>query len=192
MAGRRTSPRIPREDGSELLIDSAISLARSIPIAKVTVRDIASGAGLQTMHLKRYFGSRNELLVAVSNRLMEHIVDSIADKPLDRIFALLQANKDVDLRLRIVSHLLDEGIPARTFSNDRQVYLRIAERIASVNNVGSHAARTYALIIQTVLQGSRLMGDVNGMTPRERRDVFGLLVALGPQLASAEKALGWK
>ena len=82
MATKKDSSRISRESGAVLLLASAIALAQTTPISKITVRDIASNEGLQTMHLKRYFGSRNELLVAVCNRMMETIVEDIFDKPL--------------------------------------------------------------------------------------------------------------
>lgn len=191
MATRRSTQRIPREEGAELLVAAAIELARDLPVARVTVRDIAARAGLQTMHLKRYFGSRNDLLVVVSNRLMTRIVDALADKPLDKVFSFLQDNKDVELRLRIISHLRDEGVEPSRFADDHAVYLRIAERIAQVNNVGNRTARAYAHVIQLVLQGSRLMGDVNGLSTRERRDIFQLLTALGAGLSPAERMLDW-
>lgn len=191
MAASRPNARIPRDDGAELLLAATIALAGEGPVSRVTVRDIATRAGLQTMHVKRYFGSRNELLVAVSNRLMTRIVDALADKPLEKIFPFLQQNNDVTLRLRIISHLIDEGMPADSFADDRAVYTRIAERIAAVNNVGKRTARTYSHIIQLVLQGNRLMGDVNGLTPRQRRDIFELLAVLNSGLAPAEKSLGW-
>jgi len=118
MATRRTSQRIPRDEGAELLIQAALEIARKVPVSRLTVRDIAARAGLQTMQVKRYFGGRNELLVAVSNRLMTRIVDALADKPVDKVFAYLQGNQDVELRLRIISHLQDEGVPPDAFAGD--------------------------------------------------------------------------
>lgn len=191
MATKKDSSRISRESGAELLLASAISLAQSTPISKITVRDIASNAGLQTMHLKRYFGSRNELLVAVCNRMMETIVEDIFDKPLPQIFPYLQNSSAVELRLRIVSHLISEGVEPKVFSNDKAMYLRIAERIALVNNVSKRTSQTYAFIIQLILQGDRLMGDVNGINKKQRKDIFDLLVVLGGGLSTAESALGW-
>ena len=191
MATKKDSSRISRESGAELLLASAISLAQSTPISKITVRDIASNAGLQTMHLKRYFGSRNELLVAVCNRMMETIVEDIFDKPLPQIFPYLQNSSAVELRLRIVSHLISEGVEPKVFSNDKAMYLRIAERIALVNNVSKRTSQTYAFIIQLILQGDRLMGDVNGISKKQRKDIFDLLVVLGGGLSTAESALGW-
>lgn len=188
---KKDSSRISRESGAELLLTSAISLAQSTPISKITVRDIASNAGLQTMHLKRYFGSRNELLVAVCNRMMETIVEDIFDKPLPQIFPYLQNSSAVELRLRIVSHLISEGVEPKVFSNDKAMYLRIAERIAFVNNVSKRTSQTYAFIIQLILQGDRLMGDVNGISKKQRKDIFDLLVVLGGGLSTAESALGW-
>lgn len=191
MATKKDSSRISRESGAELLLTSAISLAQSTPISKITVRDIASNAGLQTMHLKRYFGSRNELLVAVCNRMMETIVEDIFDKPLPQIFPYLQNSSAVELRLRIVSHLISEGVEPKVFSNDKAMYLRIAERISLVNNVSKRTSQTYAFIIQLILQGDRLMGDVNGISKKQRKDIFDLLVVLGGGLSTAESALGW-
>lgn len=191
MPKKAASARIPRDEGAERLITAVLTLGRAGPIAKLTVRDIAASAGLQTMHLKRYFGSRNELLLAVSNRLMQQIVSAVADKPLSEIFPVLLDNPDVALRLRIVSHLLDEGLPPDSFDNDRAVYLRVAERISTVNHVDTRTAHTYALVIQLVLQGSQLMGDANGLNSAQRQDIFNLLVALAPDLHDAEARLGW-
>ena len=191
MATKKDSSRISRESGAELLLTSAISLAQTTPISKITVRDIASNAGLQTMHLKRYFGSRNELLVAVCNRMMETIVEDIFDKPLPQIFPYLQNSSAVELRLRIVSHLIAEGVEPKVFNNDKAMYLRIAERISLVNNVSKRTSQTYAFIIQLILQGDRLMGDVNGISKKQRKDIFDLLVVLGGGLSTAESALGW-
>lgn len=191
MAPRTAPQRIPRDEGAELLVRAALDVAREVPVSKVTVREIAARAGLQTMHVKRYFGGRNELLIAVSNRLMTRIVDSLKDRPLDQMFAHTQGNKDVELRLRIISHLRDEGVEASRFADDHDVYMRIAERIATVNKIGMRTARAYANVIQLVLQGSRLMGDVNGLTARERKDIFELLTALGAGLSPAEKSLSW-
>lgn len=191
MPAKKSPQRIPREDGAELLVDAAIALAKEKPVAKVTVRDIATRAGLQTMHLKRYFGSRNDLFVVVSNRLMTRIVDALADKPLDKVFPWLQRSQEVTLRLRIISHLIDEGVPPSRFTDDHAVYLRLALRIATVNKVGTRTARTYAHVIQLVLQGNRLMGDVNGLTTRERSDIFELLAVLSTSLPGIEKMLDW-
>ena len=178
-------------EGSARLINATIELAKSTPIAKLTVRDIAATADLQTMHVKRYFGSRSGLLLAVSNTLMDRIVAPLIDLPLTKIFPILQTNSDVVLRLRIVNHLLDEGMTPDSFDNDRIIYMKIAERIAEVNNVNQRTAITYSLLIQLVLQGNHLMGDVNGITTKQRNDLFNLLVVLGSQLGLSETALNW-
>lgn len=191
MAKNGAGGRIPRDEGAELLIKAVLDLGRTGPIAKMTVRDIAAAAGLQTMHLKRYFGSRNELLLAVSNRLMNQIVDAVAERPLTEIFPILLNNPDVALRLRIVNHLIDEGLDPASFDSDRSIYMRIADRIAEVNHIDKRTARTYALVIQLVLQGSQIMGDANGLNARQRKDIFNLLVALAPELKDAETRLGW-
>lgn len=180
-----------RESGAELLIEAVIDVAGRVPISKVTVREVAASAGLQTMHVKRYFGSRSGLLAAASNRLMQRIVEDIADRPLPDMLPYLLESSDIDLRLRIINHLMSEGEPASTFVNDRDVYLRIADRISQVNGVGSRTAHAYALVIQLVLQGNRLMGEVNGLTSDERQDIFALLAATGATLPRVESALDW-
>ena len=191
MAKNGAGGRIPRDEGAELLIKAVLDLGGTGSIAKMTVRDIAAAAGLQTMHLKRYFGSRNELLLAVSNRLMNQIVGAVAERPLTEIFPILLNNPDVALRLRIVNHLIDEGLDPGSFDSDRSIYMRIADRIAEVNHIDKRTARTYALVIQLVLQGSQIMGDANGLNARQRKDIFNLLVALAPELKDAETRLGW-
>lgn len=185
------SAPLSRESGAELLITSAIDIASRMPVSKVTVRDLVAAAGLQTMHVKRYFGSRNGLLAAASNRLMQRIVDDIVDRPLTEMLPYLLESEDIGLRLRIVNHLLSEGVPPSTFASDRGVYLRIAERISEVNGVGERTAHAYALVIQLVLQGNRLMGEVNGLNSDERHDIFGLLAAIGAALPGVESSLEW-
>ena len=191
MPDSATVTRFSSAEGSARLINATIELAKSTPIAKLTVRDIAATADLQTMHVKRYFGSRSGLLLAVSNTLMDRIVAPLIDLPLTKIFPILQTNSDVVLRMRIVSHLLDEGMTPDSFDNDRIIYMKIAERIAEVNNVNQRTAITYSLLIQLVLQGNHLMGDVNGITTKQRNDLFNLLVVLGSQLGLSETALNW-
>ncbi len=191
MPDSSTVTRFSSSEGSARLINATIELAKTTPIAKLTVRDIAATADLQTMHVKRYFGSRRGLLLAVSNTLMDRIVAPLIDLPLTKIFPILQTNSDVVLRLRIVNHLLDEGMTPDSFDNDRIIYMKIAERIAEVNNVNQRTAITYSLLIQLVLQGNHLMGDVNGITTKQRNDIFNLLVVLGSQLGLSETALDW-
>lgn len=191
MPDSSTVARFSSAEGAARLINATIELAKSTPIAKLTVRDIAATADLQTMHVKRYFGSRSGLLLAVSNTLMDRIVAPLIDLPLTKIFPILQTNSDVVLRMRIVSHLLDEGMTPDSFDNDRIIYMKIAERIAEVNNVNQRTAITYSLLIQLVLQGNHLMGDVNGITTKQRNDLFNLLVVLGSQLGLSETALNW-
>lgn len=191
MPDSSTVTRFSSSEGSARLINATIELAKTTPIAKLTVRDIAATADLQTMHVKRYFGSRSGLLLAVSNTLMDRIVAPLIDLPLTKIFPILQTNSDVVLRLRIVNHLLDEGMTPDSFDNDRIIYMKIAERIAEVNNVNQRTAITYSLLIQLVLQGNHLMGDVNGITTKQRNDIFNLLVVLGSQLGLSETALDW-
>ena len=191
MPDSATVTRFSSAEGAARLINATIELAKSTPIAKLTVRDIAATADLQTMHVKRYFGSRSGLLLAVSNTLMDRIVAPLIDLPLTKIFPILQTNSDVVLRMRIVSHLLDEGMTPDSFDNDRIIYMKIAERIAEVNNVNQRTAITYSLLIQLVLQGNHLMGDVNGLTTQQRNDLFNLLVVLGSQLGLSETALNW-
>ena len=191
MPDSTTVTRFSSSEGSARLIAATIELAKSTPITKLTVRDIAATADLQTMHVKRYFGSRSGLLLAVTNTLMDRIVAPLIDLPLTEIFPILQNNPYVVLRLRIINHLLDEGMTPNSFDADRDIYLKIAERIAEVNNVGKRTARTYALLIQLVLQGNHLMGDVNGITTKQRNDIFNLLVVLGSQLGLSETALNW-
>jgi AcrR family transcriptional regulator len=187
----KNQSRIPQETGSDLLIQATIKLARERPISKVGLRDIAAEANLQTMHIKRYFGSRNELLLACTDRLMEIITLENIDKPLDEIFVNFSNSKDIELRLRIMNHLLDDGVPVSRFSKSQNIYLQFGERISTVNKVGDHTARAFAYILQLVVQGNLIMGKANGLTPEDQVDIYQLLAALGSSLSAAEKKLNW-
>jgi AcrR family transcriptional regulator len=192
MPEKKVRPRISQESGTDLLITAAIKLMRNLPLSKVTLREIAAEADLQTIHIKRYFGSRNDLLVACSERLFADIAEENIGKSLDDIFANFTNSKDVELRLSIISHLLSEGVPPSRFEDERIYLAKFAERIAMVNKVSPKTAQTFANILQLVIQGNQLVGQVNGLNPQDRLEIYLLLSTLSGNLRAAEQILDWK
>ena len=74
----RRRDRRSREDVSEALIDAAAALASERGSGHVTVRDIATRAGVNATFVHRYYGSKQNLMRAAMKRAQERL--AIADR----------------------------------------------------------------------------------------------------------------
>jgi AcrR family transcriptional regulator len=75
---KRRSP-ITRAEGERRLIDAAIQLVREKPFSEVGVRDIAAVADVNHGFVHTWFGSKNDLLVAVTRQLVKQGAARVAE-----------------------------------------------------------------------------------------------------------------
>ncbi len=78
---RLRRPRRSREEVSEALIEAAAALFAERQSGRVTVRDIAARADVNTTLVARYFGSKHNLVRAAMRRAQERVVARIEEMP---------------------------------------------------------------------------------------------------------------
>ncbi len=74
-------PRRSREEVSEALIEAAAALFAERQSGRVTVRDIAARADVNTTLVARYFGSKHNLVRVAMRRAQERVVARIEAMP---------------------------------------------------------------------------------------------------------------
>lgn len=79
-AKKRRSP-ITRAEGERRLIEAALQLAKERPFSEVSVRTIADVADVNHGFVHTWFGSKNDLLAAVTQVLSKEISDEAKDAP---------------------------------------------------------------------------------------------------------------
>jgi AcrR family transcriptional regulator len=77
---KRRSP-ISRNEGERRLIDAALKLVKERPFSEVSVRNIADVADVNHGFVHTWFGSKNDLLAAVTQMLSKEISDEAMNAP---------------------------------------------------------------------------------------------------------------
>ena len=183
---------MPREEAERRLIETTIELAGDhARLSELTTRLIADRAELNIAHINRYFGSREELLVRVAQRLSEIITEEISTLEFRDIFIFFQRDPRVLLRSRILSHLIGDGVDPRRFEVMPQIVDRFTRRFAEDLGVTERTARAYLLKMLAATHGAVLFAETYGATPQQRDDGRDLALMEAVNLREAEKRLGW-
>jgi AcrR family transcriptional regulator len=126
------SERISRGDAVERFLDATAALVCSQSPADVTLADIACRAELGPYYIYRFFGTRLDLLIEVSDVLAaqagELLQYKISDNDLD--FAqLLEFCRSVCFhRIQLLQHLTAQGVPATRFQKgNRLIFTGISQ-----------------------------------------------------------------
>ena len=105
---KRRSP-ITRAEGERRLIDAATQLIQSRPISEVGVREIAVLADVNAGFVHTWFGSKNDLLVAVLNQEISQFVQ-IAMQATPGTPAINFADPKIVSAIRLLLWLNLEGV----------------------------------------------------------------------------------
>jgi AcrR family transcriptional regulator len=183
--------RVPLAEAQGRLIAATIELLRSNDHVHVTVREIAAAAGLNMVHITRYFGSRAELFYAVAEELHQRLLDHIRSASPAAPLAILQVD-DVRIRLHIAMALAGEGFDMTRFqASQQEIFHTISEHIASTRELPREVAEVHGMKVLMLLQTMHLMNDANGFTAEQLRRVAMLVneeFAVGNHTA---QRLGW-
>ena len=131
------SPR-GREAVCEALLEAATELFASRDPASVSVRDIASRAGVNHGLVHRHFGSKDQLRLAVMDRLARQVNDGVGalgDAPLDQVLeaAFAQTNEHAAY-FRILARAMLDGEDPRTI----QTHFPLADRLIELARQAGH------------------------------------------------------
>lgn len=157
----------------------------------VTVRDITAAAGLNMVHITRYFGSRAELLFDVSEELNERLIrkarEEIAAEP-SRVLGF----EEVNMRLRVIMALRSEGFDMTRFQeSEKRIFTAFSQFLVRTRGIDSTVADVHTVKILLVLQALNLMSEANGLSDDQISRTITLLMHETVHANESARQLGW-
>lgn len=146
-AKKRRSP-ITRAEGERRLVDAALQLIKDRPFSEVSVRTIADVADVNHGFVHTWFGSKNDLLAAVTQMLGKEIADEAKKAPAGSE-AISILDDRLILMVRLIIWLNLEGY---TFTDglNLEILQTLRHRYATVEGLTPHDADNAALIATAV------------------------------------------
>jgi AcrR family transcriptional regulator len=149
---------------SEALIDAAAALASERGSGHVTVRDIATRAGVNATFVHRYYGSKQNLMRAAITRAQERLamrideVPDIAEGAAAIVHATLQERELIATLTRAALDGVFDDIPA---ANPAMALLveRFRREAGVRGGRGRHDPRIVVACLSAVAVGYALLGD---------------------------------
>lgn len=194
--------RVSRAEAVQRFLEAAISLIDQKPISDISVQEIADTAGLNHGYVFRYFGTRIDLLIAVTEELARRAkAVTLAESQKREIELSKVARMDLTLlatgqqfrqmRMRVVMYLISCGVDAKIFGPEtRLVSMQMADELQKLG-ISRRTAEALALRSSILIFASNFLSDAFGLTQQDIED--GQRVSLNEiaQASDIEKVLGW-
>ncbi|CAB4362503.1 MAG: TetR family transcriptional regulator [Actinobacteria bacterium] len=186
---RRARPRVPQPETKGLIISAAIQMMHDLPVNAVTYREIAARAGVNQSYVARYFGSQQEMLIAVTEELSQRAKRHWANPDPRAIIN----DPEVRIRLMVMQYLLAMGVPPERFADQtREQVAALDEHFVHRLGYNERAVRAFRAKMGMLLMLTHGgMARANGVDDATVNDVVTLFVdELEHGTASVER-LGW-
>jgi AcrR family transcriptional regulator len=144
---KRRSP-ISRDEGERRLMEAALQLVKDRPFSEVSVRTIADVADVNHGFVHTWFGSKNDLLAAVTQMLSKEISDEAKEAPAGTE-AISAFDNRLVLLVRLVIWLNLEGY---TFPGglNLSILQTLENRYATTDGLTPQDAQSAAIIATAV------------------------------------------
>jgi AcrR family transcriptional regulator len=159
-ASKRRSP-ISREEGEKRLIDAASELIKHSPFSEVGVREIAELANVNHGFVHTWFGSKNDLLLAVLREKFAAIAAGVQQAP-PGTPAINFFDPDVRLVVRLAMWLDLEGVKTTGLFENMPVIDALTTRYIEVEKIDPSIAREAALQAISIGLGAGMFGPMLG------------------------------
>lgn len=141
---KRRSP-ITRAEGERRLIDAAYQLTQDRPISEVGVREIAALADVNAGFVHTWFGSKNDLLIAVVKQQIAEIAElALQAKPGTAALNFEDHKLICVIRLLLWLHL--EGVEVEHLFYNKIILDILTKRFIEIENIDPKIAREAATI----------------------------------------------
>ncbi|MGB0648603.1 MAG: TetR/AcrR family transcriptional regulator, partial [Bradymonadia bacterium] len=145
-----------KSEVQKALIQAAGECFADRGIAQVSIREIATRAGVNHGLVHRHFGSKDGLLKATLRALSSSVDERLSHvDPNEPLFSLLPkifgGTKDVGLHWRVVTHALLEGMSVTDLQDNFPVFQRIVKAAKVSGKAHDEALGQSALIFATGL-----------------------------------------
>jgi len=141
---KRRSP-ITRAEGERRLIDAATQLIQGRPISEVGVREIAMLADVNAGFVHTWFGSKNDLLVAVLNQEISQLVQ-IAMQATPGTPAVNFSDPKIVSTIRLLLWLNLEGVQLQHLLQNQIFLDTLTARYIDIEKLNPEIARATATI----------------------------------------------
>lgn len=178
---KRRSP-ITRAEGERRLIEAAAQLVRERPYSEVGVRDIAALADVNHGFVHTWFGSKNDLLLAVVRQQFQQLASNVRTAAPGQP-ALDFFDPEVIAIVRLVLWLDLEGVDTSNLFKDMPILDALTARYIEVEKIDPSIARPAAVQAIAIGLGAGTFAPILGMDNREEiipvmelwRHIVGLL-----------------
>lgn len=179
---KRRSP-ITRAEGELRLINAAHDLIKSKPFSEVGVREIAELADVNHGFVHTWFGSKNDLLLAVMRKIALELAESFANAAPGQLIVSITSS-DVQLFIRLVLWLNLEGVNTRSALPELPIVKTIERRYVEIDGMRPDVAANAAIYATSVAIGAAtfapLVANEEGF---EVGEIFGLMAHINKLLA---------
>ena len=189
--------KLPKQLANESsMVDAAITLLQDHTVAEVTNVAVASASQTQPSYVTRYFGSRDEFLLAVAEELAQRIAARnlglrvLLEAPDGRArFADIFALPEVESWFKLWRYLVGTELLDRSPRlGDGPLLAAGIENLQRQFGFPPEEARTWALVTLISVLGYRVSGGVLGITADEAAAVADKVI--GSLLRDAERHRG--
>lgn len=140
---KRRSP-ITRAEGEQRLVNAALELIQTKPFSEVGVREIAERADVNHGFVHTWFGSKNDLLLAVVRKLVDELGE-MATHAEPGTLAIDALAPSVTLLVRLIMWLDLEGVQVKDTLGSMPVINALAVRYQNLNGLSPELARIAAI-----------------------------------------------
>jgi AcrR family transcriptional regulator len=183
----RRSP-ITRAEGERRRIEAAYQLTQDRPISEVGVREIATLADVNAGFVHTWFGSKNDLLIAVvKQQIAELAADAVRAAPGTAALNFEDPKMVSTIRLLLWLHL--EGVPIQNLFYNKIILDTLTKRFIEIENLDPKIAReaaTIAISMGLAIGSFAPMLEMTGVTDIQPvmdlwRHILSLLAKYPPQ-----------
>ena len=184
---KRRSP-ITRAEGERRLVEAAYQLTQDRPISEVGVREIATLADVNAGFVHTWFGSKNDLLIAVvKQQLTEIAADAVRAAP--GTAALNFEDPKLLSTIRLLLWLQLEGVEIQNLLDNKIILDTLTKRFIEIENIDPKIARqaaTIAISMGLAIGSFAPMLEMTGVTDIQPvmdlwRHILSLLAKYPPQ-----------
>jgi AcrR family transcriptional regulator len=177
------------------MLEATVRLLLKHPPADITVHMIANEAGVHHDYIARYFTSREELLIQVTEIPVSGMTDLSKYAERETFLASLSTSSTAfelaKVRNNLIAYLFSCGVDPERFAGTQQSLIENTMLLFTNPDLSERSKRNFALMGLLMMQSMAVMGEVNGMSQQDKDDITSFIVSLGPIAMTVQDSLGW-
>ena len=202
-APKKGAPRVPAPEKTRLskseatvrMINATGQLLLQHVPGDVTVARICEAAGVHTDYVARYFGSREELMCqAIEGAYLGFFLTS-SENPQSRLAGLVKGEDSFLLLTQklfgAMTYLLGCGVSPERFQGMQKLSIDAAIAQSQNPRTSDRTKTNLVLIGFLIMQGMSTLGEVNGMSELQRKDVLDFINHLRVVGEDIQADLNW-